>query len=164
MIRQALLTFTLIISTIFTTMAQTTQVDLTPFGPAKSGYVQYVIDLPHSTTGQDYNKKVAFYVGKMAEVDLCNSHFLQGIIHSKELKGWGYTYYEFETDGMIMSTMKGCLDNMKELKFVASRSMTIDYNGRMPIVLYVPEGYEVRYKIYTASADEYAAKQVLPKK
>lgn len=164
MIKQVLLTLSILLSFNYFSMAQTSQVDLSPFGPAKKGYVQYVIDLPHSTTGQDYNKKVEFYVGKMAEVDVCNSHFLGGALAAKELKGWGYTYYEFETDGMIMGTMKGCLDNRKELKFVAARSMTIDYNGRMPIVIYVPEGYEVRYKIYTAAADEYAGKVVAPKK
>ena len=38
------------------------------------------------------------------------------------------------------------------------------YNGRMPIVLYIPEGYEAKYKIYEASPELYSAPEIMEKK
>ena len=37
-------------------------------------------------------------------------------------------------------------------KFVTAPSLLVPYNSRLPIVVYVPEGYEVRYRIWNASA------------
>ena len=56
-----------------------------------------------------------------------------------------------------MGTMMGCSDRSKQTKFVISRSLTMRYNPNMPIVIYTPQGYEVRYKIFKALDMEYKA-------
>jgi ecotin len=44
-------------------------------------------------------------------------------------------------------------------KFVSMPSMTIPYNSRVPLIVYVPEGGEVRYRIWKASETTAKAKK-----
>ncbi len=126
------------------------------FPKPEKGQVQYIIDVPHST--KDDTKKIEFFVGKMTETDACNNHGLMGQFEERDLQGWGYNYYEFKTDGQIRSTMMGCPDAKKIQQFVSSTGQLVRYNGRLPIVIYVPEGYEVRYKIYTTNDEVFVGK------
>lgn len=143
--------------------AQNMKVDTSVFPKAQKGYEQFIIEVPHSSLEEDANKKIEIFVGKYMDVDTCNRHSLMGEFQSKDLQGWGYSYLEFKTKGDAISTMMGCLDNKTVSKFVTGQSYLTDYNGRMPIVIYVPEGYEVRYKIYQAMPEQFKALQT-PKK
>jgi len=51
----------------------------------------------------------------------------------------------------------GCPDLPKRHLFVSGEATTVNYNGRLPIVIYVPDGYEVRFQIYTTDGDDYEA-------
>ena len=44
-------------------------------------------------------------------------------------------------------------------KFVTAAPIKIRYNSRLPVVIYVPEGYEVRYRIWEASKTTHDAKK-----
>ncbi|MFD1631042.1 ecotin [Pseudopedobacter beijingensis] len=137
------------------------KVDLSPFPKPEKGQKQFVIEVPHSDN--DDIKKIEFYVGKWEKTDKCNKHFLGGTFDKKDLKGWGYDYYVFNTKGNVGSTLMACLDNAKVDSFVQSQPIVTNYNGRMPIVIYVPEGYEVKFKIYTASQEVYSASEIQQK-
>ncbi|QCX53768.1 ecotin [Elizabethkingia sp. JS20170427COW] len=140
-------------------MAQTTyKVDIAPFPKPEKGMKQVVIEVPHSD--QDNNKKIEIFVGKDMEVDTCNRTFLGGDFKTSELKGWGYNYLTFETKGVAGSTMMACPNPEKVMKFVSSRGYLTNYNGRMPIVLYIPEGYEAKFKIYTANDEMFSAQEI----
>ena len=145
-------------------MAQSivTKVDVSVFPEAEKGYKKMVIEVPHSNN--DNNKKIEFTVGTWVEVDECNLHNLQGNFANKELTGWGYNYFVFSSNGDIMSTRKACPDNKMIRKFVTAPSQTVDYNGRMPIVVYVPEKYDVQFRIFTSDGDNYRAQEVYVKK
>ena len=43
--------------------------------------------------------------------------------------------------------------------FVTAAPLQIRYNSRLPIVVYVPEGYEIRYRIWQASETTSAAEK-----
>lgn len=129
--------------------------DLKIYPKPEKGYQQFVIDLPHSDSNN--NKKVEISVGKTIETDSCNHYFLAGEIITNTLNGFGYDYYTFKTDGNIASTLMGCGDNNKINKFVTSPPFLTRYNGLLPIVIYVPNGYEVRYKIYETNNETYYA-------
>ncbi len=86
----------------------TLSADISMYPVASDQEVQHVIELP--ALDNELNYKVAIFVAKEMEVD-CNSYFLQGSLVEKELEGWGYSYYSFETNGEVMSTMMGCPDN-----------------------------------------------------
>lgn len=145
-------------------MAQNTilKQDVSIFPKPKEGYKQMVIEVPHSN--QDGNKKIELSIGKMMEVDKCNLHVLGGQLEKKPLQGWGYDYYEFSSKGQAASTLMGCPDNEKVWKFVSAAPTLVDYNGRLPIVVYVPEGYDVQFRIFKAEDDVYRASEVRQKK
>lgn len=130
------------------------QFDFSNFPSPKDGYIRYVINLPSSSKVKDANKLVEFYVGKYEQVDNCNSFGLLGEIQMKTLEGFGYTYYEFETEGNIIGTLMYCSDSKRVEKFIKSKSEIIHYNSRMPIIIDVPQGYEVRYKIFVAKEND----------
>src|SRR5690606_10006724 len=140
------------------------KVDTKIFPEPKKGFTQFVIEVPFSSMEEDANKKIEIFVGKYQEVDTCNRHSLMGELQTKDLQGWGYNYYEFQSKGDVVGTLMGCGDNQKVSKFISSQGLLLNYNGRMPIVIYVPEGMVVHYKIYKAERQTYQALQVLPTK
>lgn len=140
------------------------KIDLSIFPKAEKGMVQYVVEVPHSSMEDDANKKIEILVGKNTQTDKCNRYFLNGDLKENELKGFGYTYYTFKSDGNVGSTMMGCGDTGTTTKFVTAKPTLMDYNGRMPIVIYAPEGFDVQYKIYKAEPEKYRAYQVKQKK
>jgi len=77
------------------------------------------------------------------------------------LKGWGFKYLEISNIQNGPSTMMAC-QNPKTEKFVTlyMRDEALRrYNSRSPIVVYVPEGYGVRYRIWSAEEKVQQAKQ-----
>lgn len=138
------------------------KIDLGIFPSPEKGYKKMVIEVPHSDN--DKNKKIEFAVGKWMEVDGCNTFNLSGTLEKKDLQGWGYDYYVFKTNGNVASTLMACPDKAKRNLFVSAQPETLRYNGRMPIVIYVPEAYDVQFKIYTTDGDSYRAAEVRSKK
>ena len=76
------------------------------------------------------------------------------------LEGWGYSYYRLEKVGGPMSTLMACPDGKKTEAFVpvVGEGFMLGYNSKLPVVVYVPEGIEVRYRIWSASEDVQKAK------
>ena len=140
------------------------KVDTSIYPKAEKGMVQYLIEVPHSTIEEDSNKKIEISVGKYMSTDTCNTQFLSGEFVEKDVKGYGYNYLEFKTNGQVGSTLIGCLDTKSITKFVTAQPKLTNYNGRLPIVVYVPEGYEVQFKIFKAEPETYRAYQINPKK
>ncbi|OQX77151.1 MAG: ecotin [Epsilonproteobacteria bacterium 4484_65] len=116
------------------------------FPQAEEGFVRHVIEVPK--TDNDYEHKVELLIGKVMLVD-CNKHSLMGKVESVTLKGWGYKYLEVTDIQSGPSTLMACKEPKTE-KFISIRDTLRRYNSRFPIVAYVPEGYEVRYRIWSA--------------
>lgn len=119
------------------------------FPKAREGFVQYVIEVPK--TDNDNDHRVELLIGKKMLVD-CNQHSLRGKIENVTLKGWGFKYLEISNIHRGPSTMMACTKPKTE-KFVSlymGKETLRRYNNRSPIVAYVPKGYEVRYRIWSA--------------
>ncbi len=140
--------------------AQKTSIDkeIGMFPSPKQGYKQVFIKVPSKKNESDY--KIEVFVGKTMMVD-CNRHFMGGSIESQTLDGWGYSYYIAETDGNVASTRMGCPDNKMTKQFVNIEPKLLRYNSRLPIVIYVPEGLEVNYKIWKGGKKMKAAQDWL---
>ncbi len=124
---------------------------LEPFPAATDSVNRFVIYLDEKSDEGAY--LVELIPGKVMNVD-CNRHRLGGFIAEINLEGWGgYTYYEFSTDGQVASTMMAC-NQPKEDKFISGQTLTVRYNSRMPIVIYAPKGYEIRYRIWQAGEEQ----------
>ncbi|KPH15341.1 ecotin family protein [Chryseobacterium sp. ERMR1:04] len=120
------------------------KLDIEMYPKAKPGYKQVYIQVPIEENESDL--KVEFFVGIETLVD-CNRHTLVGNVDSKNLEGWGYSYYEVTYDGKMMSTKMGCGKAAKTKEFVSFQPQITSYNSRSPLVFYVPKDMEVRYKV-----------------
>jgi ecotin len=125
--------------------------ELKAFPAAKEGMERVVIVLPHKERGEEDASKVEIVAGKTMQTDGVNQVRLGTTIEPRPLKGWGYTYYEVTGSGHAMSTMMAPPPGSPKVeRFVAGTPLTIRYNSRLPIVVYAPKGYELRYRIWEA--------------
>ncbi|WP_185145380.1 serine protease inhibitor ecotin [Apibacter muscae] len=127
--------------------------ELGNFPVAGEGMTRYVIFLKKKSNENDF--KIELIPGKIMNVD-CNFYTLLGNMEEKNLDGWGYNYYQYTSSGEAMSTMMACPEQTKTNKFVAGKSIWVDYNSKLPIVIYVPKGIEVNYKIWKAGKESSA--------
>lgn len=130
---------------------------LEPFPRAGPGQERFVIRLP--AVANEDERKVEIMAGREMPVD-CNRHWFGGDLKQSVVKGWGYTYYEIPSVGPAASTMMACPGQEKTTAFVQVRGdgFLIRYNSKLPVVVYVPEGFAVRYRIWAASPQTMSAR------
>ena len=131
---------------------------LKPYPAAAAGYQRHVIDLPAQANEAEH--KVELIAGKTLEVD-CNQQRLGGQWQEKTVEGWGYNYYQLSQVGPAMSTLMACPDNSRKQAFVpvGGEPLLVRYNSKLPLVIYAPADVQVRYRIWSAAADNTAAPQ-----
>jgi ecotin len=74
----------------------------------------------------------------------------------KVAEGWGYPYFVLESVTDAASTRMACPPGMKEqeaLVQVQSNEGLVRYNSKLPVVVYIPNGFEVHYRIWTAGEE-----------
>ena len=116
------------------------------FPEVKDGLSRKAIVLP--ALENESNHKVELYLGKELMVD-CNVHRLSGSLEEKTLSGWGYSFYNFVGSADILSTRMACPEGELKKEFISSNSIMCAYNSALPIVVYIPEGLELRYHIWS---------------
>ena len=124
---------------------------LKAFPEAGEGMERLVIVLPHKERGEEDRFKVELVPGKEILTDGANRYRMACKIEPRPLKGWGYTFYEVTGSDQTMSTMMAPPPGTpKKMQFVSGEPLQIRYNSRLPVVVYVPKGFEVRYRIWAA--------------
>lgn len=121
------------------------------FPPAAEGMVRYVLQVPKQD--DEFAFKVELIVGKTVQVDAVNRYFFSGKIQKETIQGWGYTRYNVSQLGPMAGTQIAVDPNAPKIdRFITlgGEPYLIRYNSRMPIVVYAPEGVEVRYRIWSA--------------
>jgi len=125
---------------------------LKAFAPAAEGMERFVIELPHKERGEEDAFMVELIVGKEMQTDGVNRVRLGGELEAKPLEGWGFTFYVVSKLGPGATTLIGVPPGTKKVKqFVTGPTRKIPYNSRIPIVVYVPKGAELRYRIWKTS-------------
>lgn len=124
-----------------------TNQDASMYPEAKDGQERVVINLPELEKEGDY--EIELFVGKWAEVD-CNRHSLMGQFTEETIEGWGYNYFTFDSQGDMMSTRMACPDQELENKLINAKPVKVRYNSKLPIVVFVPEGFTVSYKLWNS--------------
>lgn len=119
---------------------------LIPYHEAPEGMVRRVLFLDRYA--DESVLKLELIPGKIMNVD-CNIHILSGRIRERIIDGWGYPYYQFTTNGAVRSTQMAC-DQPNEDRFVQAESLLVRYNSRLPVVVYLPQGFDVLYRIWEA--------------
>ncbi len=128
--------------------------NLKAFPPAKEGIVRYVLQLPAQ---QDESlMKVELIVGKTVQTDARNRYFFGGRIEAETVKGWGFTQYKVRKLGPMAGTLMAVDPGEPKVdRFITlgGDPYFVRYNSRVPIVVYVPAGVDVRYRIWTAGRE-----------
>lgn len=130
------------------------QDNLKAFPPAGEGMVRHVLQLPKQADEGAF--KVELIVGKTVQVDAHNKYFFGGKIEEETIRGWGFTLYRIRELGPMAGTLMAVDPNEpKVARFVTLTvgPFLIRYNSRLPIVVYAPEGVEVRYRIWSAGTE-----------
>ncbi len=124
------------------------------FPPPEKGVVRYVLTLPEEEN--EANLKVELVMGKTVQLDPNNKYFFGGQVEPRVAQGWGYTYYVLPNLGPIAGTMVAADPNVpKVARFitVGREPLLLRYNSKLPVVVFVPEDVEVRYRIWRAPAE-----------
>jgi len=120
------------------------------FPQAKDGEVRHVIYLNDKERGEEENFKVELIPGKQAKTDGVNAARVGLFLEPVNLKGWGYTYYQVQGKDLVLTTMMAVPAGTEPVeRFVAGKSLMVRYNSRLPIVIYSPQGVDVRYRLWT---------------
>lgn len=124
------------------------------FPAAEAGETRYVLQLPKLEN--EAGCKVELQVGKVELLDAANHYFIGGKIEAEPVSGWGFTRYVVRELGPLVGTKMGVDPNAPEVeRFITLGGPTylIPYNSGVPLVVYVPQGAEVRYRIWHAGAE-----------
>ena len=123
--------------------------DLKPYPSAKKGYERMVFSVP--PVENELERKVEIIVGQILSVD-CNQTWFSGDLDGQVVKGWGYEYFVLKDVSGPASTMMNCPNPKRTDAFVMVRGEGFlqRYNSKLPMVVYVPKGFEVRYRIWQA--------------
>ena len=120
-------------------------------GPlAGAGETRFVIRLP--ALDDESGRRVELRIGKDLEID-CNRHWFGGNLDRETVAGWGYPMYRLVDVSGPASTMMACPEEEPGMAFVSARldDPFIPYSSKQPIVVYVPEGFSVRYRVWSAN-------------
>jgi ecotin len=121
------------------------------FPPADAGMTRHVITVPAQK--DEYALKVELIIGKTVNLDAANRYFFGGSLETVTIEGWGFERYVLRQLGPMAGTLMAVdPDAPKVDRFVTigSEPKLYRYNSRLPLVVYVPEGVEVRYRIWRA--------------
>jgi ecotin len=125
------------------------------FPSAENGMIRKVLQLPKQENESSF--KLELIVGKTVLIDAENRYFFAGNIVRKTINGWGFSRYIVSEFGPMAGTLMAVGPNVAQVeRFITlgGEPYLIRYNSHLPVVVYIPEGAEVRYRIWRAG-DEF---------
>lgn len=128
--------------------------NLKAFPPAEEGMTRHVLTLAKEKNEADL--KVEIIIGKMMKTDTVNQYTLGGKIEVVPVEGWGFERYVLRKIGPPVQTLMAPLADAPMVdRFVSigGEPFIVRYNSKLPIVVYVPEGVEVRHRIWRADPE-----------
>lgn len=128
--------------------------DMKAFPLAEKGMERFVLQLPPQDDESLF--RVELIVGKTIRIDEGNRYFFGGQIEAQTIEGWGYTRYTVSTLGPMGGTLMAVDPNLPLVeRFITlgGEPYLVRYNSRLPLVVYIPEDAEVRYRIWGAEIE-----------
>ena len=123
--------------------------DLKAFPQPDEGMVRFVLRLPELE--DEALLKVELLVGKVVKLDERNRYFFAGKLDTQTIEGWGYKRYVLEELGPMAGTLIAvdpAAPKVERFITLGGEPYLIPYNSRLPVVVYVPQDVEVRYRIW----------------
>jgi ecotin len=128
--------------------------ELRAFPEAGEGERRVVLFVPKKE--DEASLKVQVIVGKTVETDGVNRYFFGGEIEAVEVEGWGYTRHVVRGLGPMGGTLIGvdpAAPKMEQFVKIGGEPFLVRYNSRLPVVVYVPQDAEVRFRIWEAGEE-----------
>ena len=125
--------------------------NLKAFPAAEKGQLRYVLNLPEAA--DESALKVEIIVGKTELLDSSNRYFYAGRIEAMNIDGWGYTRYVVKTLGPMAGTLMApdpAAPKVERFITLGGEPYLIRYNSKLPVVVTVPEGVDVKYRVWQA--------------
>ena len=121
--------------------------DMNPFPVAPGGETRHVIRLP--AAGNEDTLRVELVVGRQMLAD-CNRQWFGGKLERDTTSGWDHPVYRMTSVAGPATTMMACPDAEARDTFVRVRFANpfVPYDSKSPLVVYVPQGFVVRYRIW----------------
>ena len=124
------------------------------FPPAEEGMTRFVLPLPPEKN--EDSLKVELMIGKTVQTDAGNRYFFGGTLATETVQGWGFNYYILRKLGPMAGTLMAVDPNAPKVErfiTIGGEPQLLRYNSRLPLVIYVPEGVEVRYRLWRAEPE-----------
>jgi ecotin len=138
--------------------------DMKAFPPAGEGMTRHVISLPQREDETAF--KVELIIGKTVKTDAINRYFFGGDLETETIPGWGFDRYILRTLGPMAGTLMAVDPTTPQVeRFISlgGEARLLSYNSRLPLVVYVPAGVEVRHRLWRAEpTGHFAQKLALP--
>jgi ecotin len=124
--------------------------DMKAFPPAEEGMTRHVIRLPKQEDETVF--KVELIVRRTVRTDATNRYFFGGTLETEIIPGWGFSRYILRKLGPMAGTLMAVDPDAPQVeRFISVGGETIlRYNSRLPLVVYVPAGIEVRHRLWRA--------------
>jgi ecotin len=119
--------------------------DIQMFPAAERGMQRLVIRM--APRRDEANWRVEFFAGKVMRMDCNITSYVQNMV-AHELSGVGHMYWVVDGRADAMSTLMGCPPGSEHMAFASGSPTTQPYNGSLPIVIYAPIGFQVRYRMW----------------
>ena len=128
--------------------------DMKAFPQAAESMTRYRISLPKRQDESAF--KVELVVGKTVKTDAANSYFFGGALETETIPGWGFDRYILRKLGPMAGTRMAVDPNAPQVErfiSIGAEARLLRYNSNLPIVVYVPDGVEVRYRLWRAESN-----------
>ena len=142
---------TILILALLATAAVAAPDNMKAFPAAEAGMTRFVIPVPKQEDEDAF--KVELIIGKNVTTDARNRYFFGGKLEKETIAGWGFDRYILSKLGPMAGTLMGVDPNAPKVErfiTIGGEHQLLRYNSRLPIVVYVPEGVEVRYRFWRA--------------
>jgi len=137
---------------------------MTAFPAAESGMTRHVISLPKQPN--ESALKVELIIGKTVKTDAGNSYFFGGVLETENIPEWGFDRYILRKLGPMAGTRMAVDPNAPQIErfiSIGGAARLLPYNSRLPLVVYVPAGVEVRHRLWRAEpTGHFVQKLALP--
>lgn len=124
------------------------------FPPAEAGMTRHVLQLPKQDDEDSF--KVELIVGKTVKTDGVNRHFFGGKLEVETIEGWGFDRYILRKLGPMAGTLMAPPPGapmVDRFVTIGGEPYLVRYNSRLPLVVYVPQGVEVRHRVWRADPE-----------
>ncbi len=125
------------------------------FPPPAKGQTRYVLHLPE--LDNESNCRVELIVGKTVKLDEANRYFFGGSIKKETIAGWGFRRYVVNELGPMAGTLMAVDPDAPRVdRFIrlSGEPYLVRYNSRLPVVVYVPDGVDLHYRMWRADPKE----------